>query len=71
MGYYWFTRQELLQKAKNCGGKGKAAEYYCKNKNVIKEKANNKYRNLSQEKKETKRKYQQDRYRKMKEKFIF
>ena len=29
MSYYWFTREELLQKAKdkydNCGGKEKAA----------------------------------------------
>ena len=32
MSYYWFNRQELLQKAKdryhNCGDKEKAAEYY-------------------------------------------
>ena len=32
MSYYLFNRQGLLQKAKdryhNCGGKGKAAEYY-------------------------------------------
>ena len=72
MSYYWFNRQELLQKAKgkyhNCGGKEKAAEYYIKNKDVTKEKASNKYRNLSQEQKEGKRKYQQDRYKKMKEK---
>ena len=72
MSYYWFNRQELLLKAKgkyhNCGGKEKAAEYYIKNKDVTKEKASNKYRNLSQEQKEGKRKYQQDRYKKMKEK---
>ena len=42
MRYYWFNRQELLQKAKekydNCGGKEKASE--CKKKNLlIKEKA--------------------------------
>ena len=51
MSYYWFNRQKLLQKAKdkyhNCGGKEKAAKYYTKNKDVIKEKANNKYKNLS------------------------
>ena len=72
MSYYWFNRQELLLKAKgkyhNCGGKEKAAEYYIKNKDVTKEKASNKYRNLSQGQKEGKRKYQQDRYKKMKEK---
>ena len=36
MSYYWFNRQELLQKAKdryhNCGGKEKAAEYYLEKK---------------------------------------
>ena len=36
--------------------KKKAAEYYCKNKDVIKEKANNKYKNLSEEQKEARRK---------------
>ena len=67
MSYYWFNRQELLQKAKknnDFGGKEKAAEYYLTNKEVIKEKANNKYRNLSKEQKEAKRKYGQDRYKK-------
>ena len=68
MSYYWFNRQKLLQKVKDkyhdCGGKEEAADYYSKNKYIIKEKANNKYRNLSEEAKETKRKYQQDRYKK-------
>ena len=72
MSYYWYKRQELLQKSKekylNCGGKEKAAEYYCKNKDAIKQKANNKYKNLSKEEKEAKRNYQKDRYNKMKEK---
>ena len=42
MSYYWFNRQKLFQKTKdkyNCGGKEKAAEYYIKNKDVIKKKA--------------------------------
>ena len=30
MSYYWFNRQEILQKAK-------AAEYYAQNKEAIKE----------------------------------
>ena len=38
MSYYWFNRQELLQKAKdkyhNCGGKEKVNEYYIENKDV-------------------------------------
>ena len=58
MSYYWFNRKELLKKVKdknhNCGGKEKAAKYYVKNKDVIKEKANNKYRKLSEEQKEAK-----------------
>ena len=49
MIYYWFNRQELLQKAKNryynCGGKEEAAEYYISNKDILKENANNKYGN--------------------------
>ena len=58
MSYYWFNRQELLQKAKeiyhNRGGKEKPAEYYIANKDVIKEKTNNKYRSLSAEEKNKK-----------------
>ena len=65
---YWCNRQELLQKAKykyhNYAGKEKATEYYCKNKFVIKTKANNKYKNLIEEQKEAKRKYSKDRYKK-------
>ena len=42
----------------------KAAEYYLQNKDVIKEKANNKYKKLSEEEKKIKRKYGKDDYRK-------
>ena len=38
MNYYWFKRQEILQKAKERYSKEKAAEYYLKNKEAIKEK---------------------------------
>ena len=42
MSYYWFNRQELLQKAKdiyhNGDGKEVAAEYYTANKYVLKKK---------------------------------
>ena len=51
----WFNRQELLQKAKEKyenGGKEKAAKYYKDNKDVIKQKSNDKYKNLSEEEKE-------------------
>ena len=36
MSYYWFNRQEILQKAKERYSKEKAAEYYLKNKEAIK-----------------------------------
>ena len=51
MSYYWFNRQEILHKAKERYSKEKAAEYYMQNKEVIKEKSRNRYKNLSEEKK--------------------
>ena len=39
MNYYWFNRQEILQRAKEKYSKGKAAEYYEQNKEAIKEKS--------------------------------
>ena len=39
MNYYWFNRQEILQKAKEKYSKEKAAEYYKQNKEAIKEKS--------------------------------
>ena len=39
MSYYWFNKQELLQKVKekyDNGGKEKAAPYYRSNKDAIK-----------------------------------
>ena len=47
MSYYWFNRQEILQKAKERYSKEKAAEYYLQNKETIKEKSKNGYKNLS------------------------
>ena len=70
MSYYWFNRQEVLQKTKekyDNGGKEKAAKYYRGNKDVIKGKEKNNYKNLSEEKKEAKRQYSKNRYNKMKE----
>ena len=37
MNYYWFNRQEILQKAKEQYSKEKAAEYYKQNKEAIKD----------------------------------
>ena len=51
MSYYWFNRQEILQKAKEKYSKEKAAEYYAQNKEAIKEKLREHYINLSQEQK--------------------
>ena len=36
MIYYWFNRQDILQKLKERYSKEKAAEYYLKNKEAIK-----------------------------------
>ena len=35
MNYYWFSRQEILQKAKEKYSKEKVAEYYKQNKEPI------------------------------------
>ena len=50
MNYYWFNRQEILQKAKENYSREKAAEYYKQNKEVIKEKSNS-YKSLSKKRK--------------------
>ena len=52
MSYYWFARQEILRKAKERYSKEKTAEYYLQNKEGIKEKSRERYKNLSQEEKE-------------------
>ena len=46
-----FDSQEILQKAKEKYSKEKAAEYYAQNKEAIKGKSRERYKNLSQEKK--------------------
>ena len=51
MSYYWFNRQEILQKAKERYSKEKAAEYYMKNKEVIKEKPRNRCKTCQKKKK--------------------
>ena len=61
MSYYWFNRQEILQKAKERYSKENAAEYYKQNKEVIKEKSGNRYKNLSEEEKRKIKEYQKKR----------
>ena len=57
MSCHFINKQELLQKAEDRyykgedNGKDKAAEFYIINKEVLKENAKNKCRNLSEEKK--------------------
>ena len=58
MSYYWFNRQEILQKAKERYSKEKAAEYYLQNKEAIKEKSRECYKNLSEEEKNKIKEYQ-------------
>ena len=65
MSYYWFNRQDILQKSKERYSKEKAAEYYLQNKEVIKEKANNRYKNLSEEEKNKVKEYQKKRYQEL------
>ena len=49
MSYYCLNRREILQKAKECYSKEKAAEYYLENKEAIKEKSKNRSKSLSHE----------------------
>ena len=51
MSYYWFNREEILQKAQESYSEEKTAEYYLKDKEAIKEKSKNRYKNLSKEEK--------------------
>ena len=58
MSHYWFNRQEILRKAKERYSKEKAAEYYLKNKEAIKEKSRERHKTLSQEEKGKIKEYQ-------------
>ena len=51
MNYYWFNRPKILQKAKEKYSKEKAAAFYAQNKEAIKDKSRERYKNLSQEEK--------------------
>ena len=62
MSYYHFNMQEFLHKARERYSKEKAAEYYLKNKEVIKKNSKEQYKNLSQEEKDKIKEYQRKRY---------
>ena len=51
MSHYQFNRKEVLQKAKENHSNEKAAAYYLKNKETIKEKSKNQYKNLTEKEK--------------------
>ena len=57
MNYYWFNRPKILQKAKEKYSKEKAAAYYAQNKEAIKDKSRERYKNLSQEEKDKIKEY--------------
>ena len=59
------NRKEILQKVKERYSKEKAAEYYLQNKEAIKEKSNNRYKNLSKVEKYKIREYQRKRYQQL------
>ena len=65
MSYYWFNRQEILQKAIERYSKEKATEYYLQNKEAIKEKPREHYKNLSQDKKNKIKEYQIKKYQEL------
>ena len=65
MIYYWFNRKEILQKTKERYSEEKAAEYYLQNKEAIKEKSKNWYKNLSKEEKDKIKEYQRKRYQQL------
>ena len=44
MNYYWFNREEILQKAKENYSKEKTAEYYLENNEAIKKKSRDQYK---------------------------
>ena len=65
MGYYWPILGYLLQKPKEKYSKEKAAAYYAQNKEAIKEKSRERYKNLPQEEKDKIKEYQRKRYQKL------
>ena len=65
MAYYWYNWQEILQKAKERYSEEKAAEYYLQNKEAIKEKSTQHYKNLSEKEKDKIKKYQKKRYQEL------
>ena len=51
MNYYWFNREEILQKTKEKYSKEKTAEHYKQNKEAIKEKSKERLKTCHKKKK--------------------
>ena len=58
MSYYWFSKKEILQKAKERYSKEESVEYYLQNKEAIKGKSKKRYKNLSKKEKYKVKEYQ-------------
>ena len=65
MSYYQFNRREILQTAKERYATEKAAEYYSKNKETIKEMSKKRYKNVSKQEKDKIKEYQRKRYQQL------
>ena len=65
MSSYQFNRQEILQKTKERYSREKAAEYYLQNKEALKEKARDHYKNLLEKEKNKIKAYQKKRYQEL------
>ena len=65
MSYYQFNRQEIFPKAKERYFKEKATEYYLQNKEAIKERVRDRYKNLLEEGKNKIKDYQKKRYQEL------
>ena len=63
MSYYHFNRKEILQQAKERYSQEK--EYYLENKEVIKKKSKDWYKNLSKKEKDKIKKSQRKRYQQL------
>ena len=61
MNYYWFNRKETSQEAKEKYSKENDADYYLQNKEAIRGKPKNRYKNLSKEEKDKIKEYQRKR----------
>ena len=65
MNYYWFNRQEILQKAKENYSKEKAANYYKQNKEAIKKSQESVIKTCHKTKKDKIKEYPRKRYQEL------